>query len=413
MFSSTTSGFFDLQTRKTSQVEKGGDWHLGDYWVFLAAKSDVIYLVGGWSTSFVNSIPFTSFSDLIRDAAIKAAFKNALLPAEDRIAVLQKELIASCQELRLAQSELRRTQLLLCQEQSTRSSLSSQLSATNVRVYQATNQLSEQAALLSTLHTKIEEAEKRERSLQEELERRYLPPGRIVIRLPFRELPPIAFPQKWAIDIQRLQKFVGAKDEHLKTIPRKQALLAEYRRAFGPLLDERIPRRILSVSEFAPSRMARDSSVAQVSASLRPTELFPKDAGIAAQTKRYSLRPEDKLLDSAAAQHTIFVYENAESVSKNVMPLAPPEYRSFLSSINSHDPLEAESNHCTLSRLRRLVQASAVLSSAEKTSGLDKPILLLQKAKGLRDSGYRGTLEKTPPAAWVAADSTPQDEQAD
>ena len=129
---------------------------------------------------------------------------------------------------------------------------------------------------------------------------RAVSPGTVQLRLPFKDLPPLRLPQKWRINQKKLAGMNTAMEVHRSALPRGQAALRGYQRAFEPLLGEGLPRKLLSASASVPGGAARDAAASQASASLRPGDLFPPAAGLPSLARRRALRPEDKLLDSEA-----------------------------------------------------------------------------------------------------------------
>lgn len=72
---------FDLKVRRGSLVKIEGNWHQSDFWVPLALRGDVVYLLGGWCSETVHTISLEVISRLIQDKAIRTAFRRrALLP---------------------------------------------------------------------------------------------------------------------------------------------------------------------------------------------------------------------------------------------------------------------------------------------------------------------------------------------
>lgn len=65
---------FDLQTRRGSQVRKEGEWHPGDYWLYLAVHQGVLYLICGSDSIFISAISLKSLARLIRDGRVKMDF---------------------------------------------------------------------------------------------------------------------------------------------------------------------------------------------------------------------------------------------------------------------------------------------------------------------------------------------------
>jgi len=66
---------FDLQTRQGSAVRQEGEWHPPAGLVPLVVRDGILYLLGGYNTNSINSLPLWTLSCLIENKAIERAFR--------------------------------------------------------------------------------------------------------------------------------------------------------------------------------------------------------------------------------------------------------------------------------------------------------------------------------------------------
>lgn len=66
---------FDLKTLRSSKVRRLGEWHPGNYRVFIVVLDGVLYLMGGKTSGAVYSISLSALSELIIDDQLRTAFR--------------------------------------------------------------------------------------------------------------------------------------------------------------------------------------------------------------------------------------------------------------------------------------------------------------------------------------------------
>lgn len=248
-------------------------------------------------------------------------------------------------------------------------------------------------------------------SLREELRNGVLPPGSILIRLPFCSIPPLSFPQKWTVSKQRLAEGKGALALHQSNITSIPHILEEYKNVFSPFLDEKLPRRILSASATLPERNVYECMAIQVSKFIAPGDLFSKEAGIPLLSRKRCLRQDAKILDSAVMKHTDAIFRKNIPASSCLLSNPHPSYSSAFFVANSHDPLMSEAGHVAVGRLRRSLQTSKLISCVDKVGGLDKPINLLQRIRKLRHLEFSGESDENDAIPWVDWGASLHDEE--
>jgi len=71
---------FDIQTHRTSAVQRQGSWHPADFLVSLVVYDEVLYLLGGSLCRVLHAISLLSLAELIGDGRMRGEFKEALHP---------------------------------------------------------------------------------------------------------------------------------------------------------------------------------------------------------------------------------------------------------------------------------------------------------------------------------------------
>ena len=268
---------FDLETRRSSPIAKQGDWHPAAWWSVLEARSGALYTIGGADSTSARLVPLVSLFSLVQDRGIRASLFRCegALRVPWRKPSTQGRGPSAAHFLRAfvgdpsSASALLSPELaaLLASEWEEEVSIERKLgSQRNLELWAAREEI-------SALKAEIE-------CLRAEVERVTPPPGTVQLRLPFKDLPPLRLPQKWRINQKKLADMNTAMEVHRSALPRGQAALRGYQRAFEPLLGEGLPRKLLSASASVPGGAARDAAASQASASLRPGDLFPPAAGL-------------------------------------------------------------------------------------------------------------------------------------
>jgi len=344
---------FDLETRKASLMRNEGDWHPGDFLVPMVVHGGTLYLLSGWNTTCINAVPLAVLSEWIHDESIRSAFRSCIqtLAVSQQAKLLSH--IASLQE--------------------------------TIKI------LSQQIAGLRA-QNEVLQAERQGQPQPPPQPPAQLP-GSILIQLPFSMLPNFTFPQKWRLDALGLERFICSMEVHHKDASHRRSLLKGYRAAFRPILEDGISRALFLAQAAVFSVTAKYQVASQVVILLIPGQLFSPSHDLLALSHLPSLRPEEKLLDSPAAERSLQILREEISVTKQVLALAPPSYGALLSSVNSHDPLRSDTSHSCTSKIRRLLQASRAIRASQQARGLDEAVRLLQKVQKQREQGYNNPEE--------------------
>lgn len=383
----------DLQTSRGSEVRKDGAWHPESKLTALAIRDNVLYLIG----TRVSYISLASLSNLIQDDDIKSEFSALLAPAAHKPQAPPSE-------------EVTRLKAALAQEKVQSFELATNIArlADRSHFHEASTTIiiSNLRGELSAARREIAALKATIQKLQNRLQRLEPLPGTLVVHLQFKSLPALSFPQRWSIELPRLQRLSGGMKEHQQTFPQRAPLLREYKRIFAPLLSEELPRKVFSLQSSVPVRKCREAVISQVSHTLSPGDDFPSEAGISALARRTPLRIEEKLLDSEAFQKVALVSNQKFVVAPEIKERAPPTYHSIVSLMDSSDPLRIEFSSACAGRLRRVLCATATAVDAGKTRGLSQTIRVLQKLEKLAKTRYGTTPNVTAP--WMDSKEKPQ-----
>lgn len=397
---------FDLQTRAGSAVRKDGTWHKPDRDVPLAVQGGALFIVGGVEDSGVYALPLPTLATLIENPRIRQAFHEAVRslriaswspptrPAlsmrkslanqpptpqptvpqtASQVAPLQAELERIWRELEAANRarenvtrELRRAEEELRQERAAREQ--------DRRA--AERQAAEQAAVISALQAEREELQTRLRAAP--------PPGALAIPMPRPALPMPPAPGRLRLSRERLHRTLAANRAHHDDLLQQAFFLREYRRAFGPLLEEGIPRLTLLCSESLRQRSAAVALARQGSFSVRPGQFPPPNFVHAALAGCRSSGVGDKLADSEVAQ----CVGSPAALLPAAREQAPPVYRSLLTFLDVRDPLGPEALHETRVRIRRVLQVARAAEQGLQGADLANTIRSLQRLLRAGERGY-------------------------
>ena len=416
---------FNLETRKSSSIAKRGDWSPSAGRTVLEVQDNTLYVLNCWSNT-AYSLSLFSLLLLIQDEAVQAAFYEKMFdPPLSQLAVCRESFGVISAIQTLLEASVSKGESLasdLRAERSVREQAQSDLQKARQDLQTAEASLEPKDQEIAALRSSLREAEEardnalslaaqREAELQaagEEiaglradnqrlragLERVTPPPGTILVHLPRRELPTPLIPQRWRVDAQELQDLAKSMSSHQDRLPRQSKFVGEYRRTFGPLLEESLPRRILSASSSAASQRACDQSVAQAAGSMTPGRLFLCTPGLAALGRRLPLRPGDKLLDSAAASAARTISSPQTVFRGQLVRATPPVLQPLISQINRTDPLRVDALHRSTARLRDALRASKLARSTLRA---------LQRLERFGATGRAGRPDEELELPWGAA----------
>jgi len=84
-------------------------------------------------------------------------------------------------------------------------------------------------------------------------------------------------------------------------------------------------------------------------------------------------------VDSLEAEQVRLIAKKRGTINSRVRETAPPSYRFLASFLESSDPLQSETQHASIGKLRSTVQASRALYRIERARGAEKALNALKK----------------------------------
>jgi len=343
---------FDLGTRvaapATVSVSRAADWHPGASGAFLALWNGTLYIIGGYPHAPARSVSLFSLAAMVTLPAIGTKLLMIMLSLNHSSTLaLQRELVEARSALCVAQAG---HECPLPREPT----------------------ISRRAGDQNDI---------------------------VPVRLQLIELPSVRHLQKqeWRIDSFKLNRFRIAIQDHEASIPQHRGFLRDYRMAFRPLFEEKLPKHIFSVDAVACTRIAREQAVSQVANSLVPGQLFPLDCGLLSLARAYPLRPEEKLTDSQAMKKGVM--RHSMRLQTDVGRQSPPCYERLVLLLGKTDPLQAEAIHNSIVKLRRVIQTARIPRRLGERLGegegnrLGEAVEVFRRMKTAADLGYGGREE--------------------
>jgi len=409
---------FDAASGRASRVRQEGDWHPASSLVPLVVQDGVLYLLGGRGTSSAHGIPLATLSVLLEEADVQRALEAILRLDKDVQSKKRREFTGSgsvwrdaswgpqeraveefvgaeawgsesnirgagddLESPRSLRAALDGSQLELTEAHERLEEVSCELAVTLTELQQVKKSEEEATALRRELEAERERCQK----LEAQLCAQRVQDSFVRVPLPFVLLPPLLFPLQGVLDGERSRKFQHSLESHSASLPRDSGFLREYERMFGPLLADGLGPRILAASVLSLAQTARERSVLQVAAVLRPGQFFPASCGLPALTRLHPLRTSAKLQDSATACCWRSLCTGTRRTPRNVREQAPPTFQALSALLDrpeGADPLRSEAFHAASGRLREAVQARGLLRSAGRIMDLQDAI------------GFLGALER-------------------